>query len=111
MATVTAPRQSTALVAHVARRSVWFVRELPVIPLLVLAVLAFVAIFAPVLAPHSKLDRILPTREQCLARYGMTNCPYVDNSPPLWFPDGRLDIPLGTDFLGRDILRIGRAHV
>jgi len=104
MATVTAPRQSTALVARVARQSVWLARELPVIPLLVLASLAFVAIFAPVLAPHSKLDPIQPTREQCLARYGMANCPYIDNAPPFWFPDGRLDIPLGTDFLGRDIL-------
>ena len=104
MATVTAPRQATGLVARVARQSVWFVRELPVIPLLVLAVLAFVAIFAPLLAPHSRLDPVQPTREQCLARYGMAKCPYVDNSPPFWFPDGRFDIPLGTDFLGRDIL-------
>ena len=56
MATVTAPRQSTDRVARVARRS-HGCRELPVIPLLVLAMLTFVAIFAPVLAPHSKLDR------------------------------------------------------
>src|SRR5712691_7106257 len=104
MAPVTAPRQSTVLVARLARQSVWLARELPVIPLLVLGVLAFVAICAPVLAPHSKLDPIQPTREQCLARYGMTNCPYIDNAPPFWLPDGRRDIPLGTDFLGRDIL-------
>jgi len=104
MAMVTAPQRSTVLVARVARRSVWLARELPVIPLLVLGALAFVAIFAPVLAPHSKLDPVQPTREQCLARYSMTNCPYIDNAPPLWFPDGRRDIPLGTDFLGRDIL-------
>jgi len=104
MATVTAPRQSTVLVARLARQSVWLARQLPVIPLLVLGVLAFVAIFAPILAPHSKLDPIQPTRQQCLARYGMANCPYVDNASPFWFPDGRLDIPLGTDFLGRDIL-------
>jgi peptide/nickel transport system permease protein len=80
------------------------VRELPVIPLLVLAVLVFVAILAPVLAPHSKLDPIPPTPEQCLVRYGMAHCPYVDNLPPFWFPQGSLTIPLGTDFLGRDIL-------
>src|SRR2546426_427960 len=104
MATVTAPRQSTGLVARVARQSVWLAHELPVIPLLVLGVLGFVAIFAPVLAPYSKLDPIQPTRAQCLARYGMTNCPYIDNAPPFWLPDGRRDIPLGTDFLGRDIL-------
>src|SRR5262249_39798293 len=104
MATVTAPRQSTVLVARLARQSIWLARQLPVIPLLVLGALAFVAIFAPVLAPHSKLDPIQPTRQQCLARYSMTSCPYVDNAPPFWFPDGRRDIPLGTDFLGRDIL-------
>jgi peptide/nickel transport system permease protein len=34
----------------------------------------------------------------------MANCPYVDNLPPFWLPHGRLDVPLGTDFLGRDIL-------
>lgn len=104
MVTVTAPRQSTALVTRVARQSAWLVRELPVIPLLVLAVLVLVASLAPVFAPHSKLDPIPPTPAQCLARYGMTNCPYIDNASPFWFPDGRPDIPLGTDFLGRDIL-------
>lgn len=104
MATVTTPRQATVVAARVARRSAWFMRELPVIPLLVLAVLAFVALFAPVLAPHSHLDPIKPTRAQCLARYDMAACPYVDNLPPFWFPQGSLDIPLGTDFLGRDIL-------
>jgi hypothetical protein len=64
MATVTAPRPSPALVARVARRSLWLMRELPVIPLLVLAMLTFVAIFAPVLAPHSKLDPVKPTKAQ-----------------------------------------------
>jgi hypothetical protein len=67
MATVTAPRQSPDLVARVARRSLWLIRELPVIPLLVLAMLTFVAIFAPVLAPHSKLDPVKPTKAQCMA--------------------------------------------
>src|SRR5262245_52872187 len=104
MATVTAPRRSTGLVTRSARQCVWLARQLPIIPLLVLGVLAFVAIFAPILAPYSKLDPIQPTRAQCLARYGMTNCPYIDNAPPFWLPDGRLDVPLGTDFLGRDIL-------
>src|SRR6266446_5518380 len=104
MATVTAPRQSTALVARVARRSLLLTRELPVIPLLVLAVLTFVAIFAPVLAPHSKLDPVKPTQEQCMARYEMANCPYVDNLPPFWLPHGSWNLPLGTDYLGRDML-------
>jgi len=104
MATATASPRSAVLVTRMARRSLWLLRELPVIPLLVLTVLAFTAIFAPLLAPHSKLDPIRPTPAQCLARYGMSNCPYIDNAPPFWLPEGRLDIPLGTDFLGRDIL-------
>lgn len=104
MATVTASQQAPVLVARVARRSVSLLRELPVVPLLVLTVLAMVAVCAPVLAPHSKLDSIPPTPAQCLARYGMAQCPYVDNAPPFWLPNGRLDVPLGTDFLGRDIL-------
>src|SRR5437870_13018287 len=104
MATVTAPRQSTDLVARVARRIRWLMHELPVIPLLVLAMLTFVAILAPILAPHSKLDPVKPTKAQCMARYEMVNCPYVDNLPPFWLPQGSFSIPLGTDYLGRDIL-------
>jgi peptide/nickel transport system permease protein len=66
--------------------------------------LVFAAIFAPFIAPHSKLDPVKPTREQCLAKYGMTNCPYIDNVPPFWAKTSNLDTPLGTDFLGRDVL-------
>src|SRR4029450_13889685 len=104
MATVTAPRPSTDRVARVARRSLWLMRELPIIPLLVLVGLTFVAIFAPVLAPHSKLGPVKPTRAQCMARYEMANCPYVDNLPPFWLPQSSFSVPLGTDYLGRDIL-------
>src|SRR2546425_14848 len=104
MATVTAPRRSTVLGARVARRSLWLTRELPVIPVLVLAVLTFVAICAPVLAPHSKLEPVKRTKEQCVARYDMANCPYVDNLPPFWLPHGSWNLPLGTDYLGRDML-------
>jgi peptide/nickel transport system permease protein len=104
MATVTAPRSPTDLVVRVARHSLWVLRELPVLPLLVLAVLTFVAILAPVLAPHSKLDPVKPTQEQCMARYEMMHCPYVDNLPPFWLQHGSFNLPLGTDYLGRDIL-------
>jgi len=104
MATVTARPRSRTLVSRAARRSVWLAHELPVIPLLVLTMLALVAILAPVLAPHSKLDPVKPTPQLCLARYGMAKCPYVDNVPPFWMQDGSFDTPLGTDFLGRDIL-------
>jgi peptide/nickel transport system permease protein len=69
-----------------------------------LALLAFAAAFAPVLAPHDKLVPVKPTSAQCQAKFGMADCPYVDTVPPFWAPGGTLDTPLGTDFLGRDVL-------
>ncbi len=104
MATITAHIRSRTAVTRAARFGSGVAREAPFIPLLVLAGLAFVAVLAPLIAPHSKLDPVKPTREQCLARYGMANCPYVDNVPPFWSHEGNLDTPLGTDALGRDIL-------
>jgi peptide/nickel transport system permease protein len=104
MATIMGRTIASADVAHATRRSYRLVREAPAIPLLMLALLAFVAVFAPVIAPHAKLDPVPPTREQCLARYGMPSCPYVDNVPPFWSSAGNLSTPLGTDFLGRDVL-------
>ena len=104
MATITAASSTIAAVSQVAKRSYRAARELPFIPFLMLAVLTFVAVFAPVIAPYSKLDPVKPTREQCLARYGLAICPYVDNVPPFWSTAGNLYTPLGTDFLGRDVL-------
>jgi peptide/nickel transport system permease protein len=104
MATVTARPRPRTLIVQVAARGVRLAHEVPVIPLLILTLLAFVAILAPVLAPYSKLDPVKPARQQCLARYGMADCPYVDNLPPFWLPEGSIAVPLGTDYLGRDIL-------
>ncbi|MBI3326431.1 MAG: ABC transporter permease [Nitrospinae bacterium] len=94
----------SAGVARAVKRSSGIASQAPLIPLLVLATLAFVAIFAPLLAPHDKLDPVKPTRERCMARYGMADCPYVNDVPPFWFNEGDVDTPLGTDALGRDIL-------
>jgi peptide/nickel transport system permease protein len=80
------------------------VAEVPSIPFLILSVLAFVAIFAPVMAPHGKFTPVQPTSEQCQAKFGMADCPYVDNVPPFWATGGTFETPLGTDFLGRDVL-------
>src|SRR5215475_308641 len=102
--TITARAPSIGAFSRAARRSYSVVLEVPAVPLLILAILAFVAIFAPVLAPHSKLDPVPPTRAQCLARYNLPTCPYVDNLPPFWASAGNLSTPLGTDFLGRDVL-------
>jgi peptide/nickel transport system permease protein len=104
MAAIITRTPSRVAVSEAAKRSYRVAREIPFIPFLMLAVLVFVAVFAPVIAPYSRLDPVTPTREQCLARYGVANCPYVDNVPPFWAPQGNLDTPLGTDFLGRDVL-------
>lgn len=102
----TLPVRATAIagVAQATRRGYSIVREAPLVPLLMLTVLALAAIFAPFIAPHGKLDPVKPTREACLAKYGTANCPYVDNVPPFWSGTGTLDTPLGTDSLGRDVL-------
>jgi len=104
MATVLSRAPSVAAVSRTARRSYGLARELPLIPVLILAGLACVAVFAPVLAPHGKFTPVKPTREACMAKYGMASCPYVDNVPPFWSSAGTLDTPLGTDSLGRDVL-------
>ena len=80
------------------RRLFCFLRQLPMLPLLILGILAFVAIFADVIAPHSKLDPVIPTSAQCLAQYGTASCPYLDGLPPFWSEGGSLNTPLGTDF-------------
>jgi peptide/nickel transport system permease protein len=100
------PAQMSSMTAllRAVQRSSGKASAAPFIPLLVLAVLAFVAIFAPVIAPHSHLDPVQPSRAQCLARYGLEECPYLDDVPPFWLADGSLDTPLGTDYLGRDVL-------
>src|SRR5207249_3823326 len=94
----------TTAVVSAARRSYRALQTLPMIPLLILGVLASMAVLAPVVAPHSKLDPVKPTREQCLAKFNIPDCPYVDNAPPFWAAGGTLDTPLGTDSLGRDVL-------
>ena len=104
MATVPVGAAHTIAAPRAARRRYRVLREAPVIPLVILGVLTSVAVLAPVLAPHGKLDPVAPTREQCLAKYSMPDCPYLDNVPPFWSHGGRFNTPLGTDYLGRDVL-------
>ena len=59
-----------------------------IIPILILALFAFVGAFAPWLAPHS------PTETELSLRY----------QPPVWDAEGSWGYPLGTDALGRDVL-------
>jgi peptide/nickel transport system permease protein len=104
MATVLERVQPMGGLSRAARRSYRMVLEIPSIPLLLLTLLTVVAVFAPVLAPHGKLDPVKPTAAQCLAKYGTASCPYVEYAPPFWSSQGNLATPLGTDFLGRDVL-------
>ena len=104
MATIPIGAGRTIATPRVTRRGVRILREAPIVPLSLLGLLALVAIFAPVLAPHGKLDPVKPTHEQCMAKYSTPDCPYVDNAPPFWAHGGNVETPLGTDFLGRDLL-------
>ena len=65
-----------------------FVRRWPVLPVLVVILLAVVAIFAPLIAPHHELEGDLEKR----------------NVPPVWYPEGSSDYLLGGDRIGRDVL-------
>src|SRR5437763_4902429 len=63
-------------------------RGFPLIPVLILASIGFVAIFANVLAPHN------PEIGSLVARF----------KPPFWQTGGSTKYLLGTDQLGRDVL-------
>jgi peptide/nickel transport system permease protein len=63
-------------------------RDFPLGPLVILGIIAFVAVFANVLAPHD------PQVGSLSARF----------RPPFWLARGSLEYPLGTDQLGRDVL-------
>ena len=63
-------------------------RDYPVIPLLILGVITFVAVFANQLAPHNPEIGVLTARFK----------------PPFWLKGGSTEYLLGTDQLGRDVL-------
>lgn len=71
-----------------ARRAFNRLRRLPVIPVLILAILTFAAVFAPALAPYH------PVRGDLRER----------GTPPAWQAEGSMAHILGTDQHGRDIL-------
>tara|TARA_Y100000780_G_scaffold187325_1_gene174268 strand:+ start:135 stop:596 length:462 start_codon:yes stop_codon:yes gene_type:complete len=102
---------------------IWrFLQETPKIPLTILTVLVLLAVFAPWVAPHDKLKPVKPSAEDCIAWFGIEKCPYIDDRPPFWgkevrtapnplggaprikVKEGRFNVVLGTDYLGRDIL-------
>ena len=63
-------------------------RRWPVIPVAIVLILVFVAVFAELVAPHDPLDGELADR----------------NVPPVWDEEGSAKFLLGTDHIGRGIL-------
>lgn len=72
------------------RWAAWFraFRRLPVIPVAVIVILIFVAVFAELTAPNDPLEGDLDDR----------------NTPPAWDEEGSAEFLLGTDHIGRGIL-------
>lgn len=66
-----------------------FIRSMPVGSSLVLFILLFLAIFAPLLAPHDPVKVVEG---------------FFTFSPPVWEDGGSWSQPLGTDSQGRDVL-------
>jgi peptide/nickel transport system permease protein len=74
---------------NAARESLWIkLRRYPVVPGVVLLLLAVAGIFGPLLAPHD------PVRSNILDKH----------YPPFWVDGGTPSYLLGTDHVGRDIL-------
>lgn len=63
-------------------------KNLPWTPLVIIVTMLFVAVFAPILAPHSPLDQTLADKL----------------IPPFWEEGGTTKYLLGTDVFGRDVL-------
>src|SRR5215469_6520333 len=66
----------------------WMRSARVLIGLSIILVIAFAAVFAPLLAPHDPNDQNLISTLL----------------PPAWMPGGDPEFPLGTDSLGRDVL-------
>src|SRR5499426_1001910 len=86
MSTIIAPRSIS--VAEPRRGWRW-VRELPILPLLILVPFVLAAIFAPVVAPYDPTEPISGAKMF---------------EPPFWMDGGSTATLLGTDFQGRDVL-------
>ena len=87
-------QQDTEFFAPAGRSGWWpatvrFFKEWPVLPVAILVVMVFVAVFAEWVAPHDPLYNTLRAR----------------NTPPVWYADGGTwTYPVGADTIGRDLL-------
>ena len=87
MAVTTPPLAATAA-ADVSPTAFWRLKGFPLIPVMILLFIAFVAVFADVLAPHDPQVGSLARRFR----------------PPFWQEGGSMTYLLGTDHVGRDVL-------
>ena len=78
----------TAIASAAPSLAFWRLKGFPLIPVLILLFIAFVAIFADVLAPHDPQVGSLARRFR----------------PPFWQEGGSMTYLLGTDHVGRDVL-------
>ena len=69
-------------------KSIQFVRNWPVLSIVILSVMVFIAVMAPLVSPHDPLFSSLRAR----------------NTPPIWYADGTWTYILGADTIGRDML-------
>ena len=74
--------------ANLILRVFLFIRNWPIIPIVILAIMVFVAVFAPLVSPYDPLFNNLRSR----------------NTPPVWYADGTWTYVLGADTIGRDLL-------
>jgi peptide/nickel transport system permease protein len=89
MAVEATPLQASPAYVAAPGRLSQLVRELPIVPGAILALLVLTAIFAPILAPYD------PTIPVPGAKISM---------PPMWMEGGNPNVILGTDRQGRDLL-------
>ena len=85
---VTTLSDSIQTVTQARKRVFWRTKGFPLIPALILLIIAFVAVFADVLAPHDPQVGNLARRFR----------------PPFWQAGGSTTYLLGTDHVGRDVL-------
>jgi peptide/nickel transport system permease protein len=86
MSTTTAPQSVSIKAPNQARR---WMRELPILPLLILVPFALAAVFAPFIAPYDPIEPVPGAKIF---------------EPPFWMDGGSRTTVLGTDFQGRDLL-------
>jgi peptide/nickel transport system permease protein len=79
------PVEVEALASQSRTGTLW---QLPWGSILIITAMVFVAVFAPLLTPHSPVEQSLPDRLL----------------PPAWQDGGNPTYPLGTDMFGRDLM-------